>query len=160
MGRNRQPVKLIELKGRSNHLTNEEKKKREAQEIKTPKARGIVPDHLSAKQKETFHEYASQLIALDIYSDLDRETLAAYVVASDEFAQYTRAIRQVALRINGKLSDENLSQRKALALERDRAFKIARATAGDLGLTVTSRCKIVIPEVEEKPENKFAAFVQ
>ena len=42
----------------------------------------------------------------------------------------------------------------------DKAFKQCRAAASDLGLTITSRAKLVVPE-SAKPvpkENKFARF--
>lgn len=158
-GRKKQPVKLIQMKGRAN-LTKEEIAKREKEEVKTAPPEGIVPSYLSAKQKRIFTEYADQLTALDIYSDLDREMLAAFVVATEEFAEYSKEIRRLKIRQDGEVNSENLSMRKRLALERDRSFKIAKQVASELGLTITSRCKLVIPQAEEEPKNKFEAFVR
>lgn len=42
----------------------------------------------------------------------------------------------------------------------DRMFKQCRASANDLGLSISSRVKLVIPEINEhaKKENKFSKF--
>ena len=41
----------------------------------------------------------------------------------------------------------------------DRYFKQASALARDLGLTISSRCKLVVPAKDEEPKvNKFAQF--
>ena len=41
----------------------------------------------------------------------------------------------------------------------DRFFKQASTMARDLGLTISSRCKLQVPvKEEEKPVNKFARF--
>jgi P27 family predicted phage terminase small subunit len=42
----------------------------------------------------------------------------------------------------------------------ERYFKQCRSSANDLGLSISSRCKLVVPETkEEKPkENKFKQF--
>lgn len=41
---------------------------------------------------------------------------------------------------------------------RDEALKQCRSSASDLGLTISSRCKWVVPKPKEKPANKFAKF--
>lgn len=41
----------------------------------------------------------------------------------------------------------------------DRAFKQCRQCAVDLGMTISSRCKLVVPKTAEKAkENKFAKY--
>ena len=44
----------------------------------------------------------------------------------------------------------------------DRYFKQARACANDMGLTVTSRCRLVVPGAgeQEEPENQFLQLIQ
>jgi P27 family predicted phage terminase small subunit len=45
------------------------------------------------------------------------------------------------------------------AKRQDRYFKQAQTAAAALGLTISSRCRLVAPVVEEKPkENKFSKF--
>ena len=45
-----------------------------------------------------------------------------------------------------------------LALLQDRYYKQCRQGAADFGLTISSRCRLVVPKAEEKPQNKFAKF--
>ena len=44
----------------------------------------------------------------------------------------------------------------------ERHFKQARACANDMGLTVTSRCRLVVPDSPQKGEenNPFLALIQ
>ena len=47
-----------------------------------------------------------------------------------------------------------------LALLQDRYFKQCRQGAADFGLTVSSRCRLVVPKADKETpkENKFAKF--
>jgi P27 family predicted phage terminase small subunit len=41
----------------------------------------------------------------------------------------------------------------------DKYFKQCRAAANDLGLSISARCRLVVPKAQEKPpENKFNKF--
>ena len=156
-----QPIELHLAKGNISHLTKAEIEARKNSEVKAPIGVGEAPDYLTMKQKRIFEEYSKQLIAIKIYSDIDRETLAVFVVASEEYKEYTRQIRKLSI----STSDEekklrNLQLRKMLAIERDRSFKQAKQCASDLGLTITSRAKLVVPQVEKPKENKFRKFAE
>ena len=51
------------------------------------------------------------------------------------------------------------SQVERLAIMQDRYFRQCRQGAADFGLTVSSRCRLVVPKAEETPkENKFSKF--
>ena len=66
MARPRQPVKLLEFKGKK-HLTKEEIRQREASEVK-PVPKGIKPPaYLSESQKKLFRKLAKQLSQLEAY---------------------------------------------------------------------------------------------
>lgn len=161
-GRKKLPIQLHEVRGNPSRLTKAEITKRKNSQVNAPPASLIIPNYLTAKQKKDFLEYAKQLSALEIYSDLDRETLAAYIVAVDEWQFYTKKIRTI--KFTSKMSNEEnimaIERRKQYALERDRVHKVLKGCASDLGLTITSRCKLVIPEVEEPEENKFKKYVK
>jgi P27 family predicted phage terminase small subunit len=53
---------------------------------------------------------------------------------------------------------DGVSDMVKFANMRDKAFKQVMKCASELGLTITSRCKLVVPKQEEKPANKFARF--
>ena len=56
MGRNRQPVALIEAKGKK-HLSKKEKEEREKTEVKVDLRNVEIPSYLPKKLKKEFEEY-------------------------------------------------------------------------------------------------------
>jgi P27 family predicted phage terminase small subunit len=151
MAKPREPIELIEAKG-AKHLTKAEKEARRSGEIK-PIAENISPPpFLSAKQKKSFMVYAEQLHKLEILGETDVDALARYVVSSD---LYIAAVKK--LRKNEVKNDPELLEQWS-KLE-DRYCKQCRALANDLGLSISSRCKLVVPKPPEpKRRNKFEQF--
>lgn len=50
-------------------------------------------------------------------------------------------------------------ERERLMIIQDRCMKQCRQGASDFGMTVSSRCRLIVPKVkDEKPENKFAKY--
>lgn len=151
MGRNKQPIELIQAKGKK-HLTKDEIKKRVSSQVKAPSDNIIPPSNLNEELKDIFIDYAMQLKELEIISNLDVGALERYVVAEYEYREYTKQL----LSMPG-INKKYLAIKKLQA----EAFKEARASAGDLGLTIASRCKLVAPKVVEvKAKNKFERFAK
>lgn len=159
MARPRQPIELIELKGKA-HKTKEEIKRRKETEIKAPNDKINPPAHLSAGQKKRFKEIAKELDAIGIMSNLDCGILAAYVISYDNYIKFTNMVNKLCM--SDESEDETFIQmqfiEKAANLQ-DKAFKQCRSAASDLGLTISSRCKLVVPKCEEHKENKFNKFM-
>jgi len=151
MAGQRQPIELVMAKGKK-HLTKEEIKKRALQEIQPLTGEFVPPTYLTKKQKDEFHKIASQLNELKIMSVTDVDALARYITANDFYITAVKQMRKKEVR-----SDPLLL--KAWSELQERYFKQCRGAASDLGLTISSRCKLVIPEPQEpKRENKFAKF--
>ena len=151
MARPREPLALIEAKGRK-HLTKAEKEERSAREIQVPFTEIKPPKYLSAKQKRVFRDLAGKLQAIKIYTELDADALARYIIAQDLYIAYTEAIAEL-------IEKGNLVLLKEIQNMQDKVFRQAQSSARDLGLTISSRCKLVVPEKEDAPkENKFAKF--
>jgi P27 family predicted phage terminase small subunit len=154
MARPRQPLALIQAKGKK-HLTKEEIAKREAEELNVPPASKISPPEYllnSPKLAAEFTDLAEKLIALKILTELDADSLARYVMVQQNYLHYT-ALLNKAMRSN-KVADM-----ATLQTLQDKAFKQVRAAASDLGLTISSRCKLVVPQAPAIPkENKFKRF--
>jgi len=175
MPNQRQPVSLIEYKGRT-HLTKAEIAERRSSEINAPADKVEPPKYLNSKQKEEFNRLAAELIPLDIVSNLDTGELARYVVAHSLYERYTKQMRQLpkkkAKRMrrqaeeNGTPIDDDVSDEElALDLEQElsdlqhRYFDQCEKTARALGLNISARCKLVIPKAPEPPkQNKFTRF--
>ena len=165
MARPREPINLIEAKGRS-HLTKAEIEERRAVEVQ-PCTDGIeAPSYLTAAQKKHFLKLAGQLEKIRIMGETDVDTLARYVTAQSLYEKATKELR--ALEKDKPKRDEPdyytqldlwyAAQNSAAKLQ-DRYFKQASALARDLGLTISSRCKLVVPSKDEEPKvNKFAQF--
>lgn len=144
-GRKRQPLAVIQGKGRSKHLTKDEIKRRRTHEekMKGNTDKIVPPTYLTAKQKREFETIASELLDLDIFSNLDVDALARYIDTKTEYEKVTRALRKI------KKVDENIELYSALRINRNTFFNECRAAASDLGLTISSRLKLVIPKIDE-----------
>lgn len=151
MARPREPVKLLEFKGKK-HLTKEEIRQREADEVK-PVPKGIKPPaYLSESQKKLFRKLAKQLSKLEIMGETDNDALARLVIAQERFEEANEIMNKV------DFFDDEKQYEVASRVYAKRLDEL-RKLASDLGLTISSRCKLVVPKApEKKTENKFSRF--
>ena len=141
-----QPIELLVVKGKK-HLTKKEIEERKNSEIKAKKDKIFAPKYLTTKKlQEEFHELADELLSIDIFSNLDIDTLARFILAREMYAKISKKLRTTDC-----LSPE-FSQ---LLVNQDKVFKQCRQCATDLGLSISSRCKLVVPKQDEKKVNKF-----
>ena len=141
----RQSLEVLEGKGRK-HLSRSERAQRAAGEVRpAPPKQLRAPEYLTAELKEQFRALARQLKELGLLSSLDYDTLARYRGA--ERADGSRVIDTEALDVATRIQD--------------RFFKQCRGCANDMGLTVTSRCRLVLPESARPPEeNAFERLMR
>lgn len=160
MGNPRQPIELIEAKGWS-HKTKAEAEQRRSGQVKAKKPKSARPPKwLPEEMAKDFRAIGKQLIALGVYSALDADTLGRYLVASHQWLIATQmaeaALTKRTVRADGspgKLTPD-LDEADAWGRIQERYFKQARNCANDLGLTITSRCRLVIPEgARQTPES-------
>ncbi len=175
MSNQKQPVNLLDYKGRK-HLTKEELAERNASEVHAPSDNIEPPKFLNAKQKAEFERLAAELEPLDIVSNLDTGELARYCVALSLYERYTKRLQQAPKKKAARLRREAIAAGKALpedmtddelsldletdlAKLQDKYFQQCETTARALGLTITSRCRLVIPKAPEAPKpNRFDRF--
>lgn len=152
MGGQRIPIEVVEARG-AKHLTKAEIEERREREIKPVTDNIIAPDFLTKKQKNEFYKIAGQLEKLKILGETDVDALARYIVANDF---YINAVKK--MRTKDVLNDP--LKFGAWAKIQEKYFKQCRASANDLGLSISSRCKLVVPERKTKTpkENKFKKF--
>lgn len=148
----KQPIDLVVAKGKK-HLGKKEIEKRRSEEIHAPNDMIVAPDYLTKIQKEKFDAYAKQLIELNILSNLDIETLARYITANDMYETITKKMRTKKVRDDIILLEDYSKMQ-------ERYFKLSRSIANDLGLSVSSRCKLVVPKPPDPtpPKSKFDKF--
>lgn len=167
-GRNKQPLRVIEGKGRSHHITKEEAKKRiEHEERMRGSTDNIVaPTYLTAKQKREFDEIAEKLVALGIFSDLDIDNLARYIDSKTQYVEIIKNIKKIkSVEVqkdeHGKEIMSVNNTYSKIQRVKNQLFNECRVAASDLGLSITSRLKLVIPEQkDDKPKNKFSKFAK
>lgn len=152
MAGQRLPLEVIKARG-AKHMTQAEIEERANCEIKPITENIIPPDYLTKKQKGEFDKIAEQLRKLNIMGETDVDALARYIIANDFYINAVKKLRTKAVRDDPiKFSMWSKIQEKY--------FKQCRATANDLGLTISSRCKLVVPQKEKETpkENKFKKF--
>lgn len=169
MAGRRQPIQLVQAKGKK-HLTKAEIEERERSEVKAPSDKVTAPSYLTPGQKKAFRKTVKELREIDLISNLDIDALARLIIAQDKYREITEQITSMPLMLTitkevGK--DENgepimkdyevvNSQVERLAKIQDRYFRQCRQGAADFGLTVSSRCRLVVPKAPDPPKgNKF-----
>ena len=152
MAGQRLPLEVVQARG-SKHLTKAEIKERQEREIKPITDNIIAPNYLVKKQKNEFYKIAEQLQKLKILGETDVDALGRYITAKD---MYENAVKQMR---KPEVKNDPIAFEKWLNIQ-DKLFKQCRASANDLGLSISSRCKLVVPEAnkETPKENKFKKF--
>lgn len=149
MARPRQPVDLVLHKGKK-HLTKAEIEERRSQEVKAPNDNVHPPDYLPGDLQVEFTEIANELLGIGIMTNLDVDALGRFLIAKKLYLNITQLL----------LDDPSLMvDNKDIVTTQDKLFKQSRVAAGDLGLTISSRCKLTIPKpTEDKQESKWSKF--
>ena len=152
MAGQRVPLEVVQARG-SKHLTKAEIQERQEREIKPITDNIIAPDYLTKKQKDEFYRIADQLKKLKILGETDVDALARYITANDFYVNAVKKMRTKEVK-------DDPFKLEAWAKIQERYFKQCRASANDLGLSISSRCRLVVPEAKKETpkENKFKKF--
>lgn len=171
MAGQREPIELIVAKGKK-HLTKAEIEERIRTEVKAASDKVTAPSYLTPEQKKTFKKIVKELQKIGIVANLDVDALARLVIAQSKYIAVTEEINRQPLMVeidrdtgrkdaNGDPIFEKVEivngQVERLAIMQDRFFRQCRQGAADFGMTVSSRCRLVVPKAqsEQKKENKF-----
>lgn len=183
-GRPREPIDLLIAKGKK-HLTKEEKIERKEQEVEVPFLEIEPPSYLKGKKRITeFNHYADMLLKIGIFTELDVDILAQYILAKELYLKYTQQLEKVMAKANivhkwaviddlaslcdedGTIDDlkkllESICRRQrgedatTLMNLQDKAFKQCLACAKEMGLTVSGRCKLVVPTPPDDEDDEL-----
>jgi|SRR5690625_2106255 len=153
-GRKRQPLSVIQGKGKSNHITKKAAREREEQEaaLQGNTDKIVAPDYLTNRQQEEFDQIANELVELNIFSNLDIDFLSRYIDSKTEYEKITKRMRAIK---NPTESPEQMKMYSDLRINRNAFFNECKAAAVELGLSITSRLKLVIPKAEKKEVSEF-----
>ncbi|MGE7657385.1 phage terminase small subunit P27 family [Bacillus altitudinis] len=158
MARPRQPVDLLLVKGKKN-LTKKEIEQRRQQEVKAPNDKVKAPAYLPKDLKREFKKIADELKNIGIMTNLDVDALARFLFARKQYLEITEIILETPITTLAENSEgEKFEIANAaysdLLINQDKLFKQCRQASSDLGLTISSRCKLVIPKKDDKPKTK------
>lgn len=140
MAGKRQPTDLVEANGRK-HLAKAEADARRDREARVPPPEQVTPPKWLAKKFHVeFLEIGEILRDAGLYAELDRDVLAQYFVARDRWQRADKLASAAIREKNEKLAKEWTGVQGAY-------FKLSRQCAEAMGLSVTSRCRLVVPDV-------------
>ena len=184
MARPREPIDLIIAKGKKHLTKEETETRRKQEvsvpfnDIKAPAFL------TGKKKLDEFYYYADRLTTVGIFTELDVDTLARYIQAKELYSIYTKQLEKVIKKGNvvnkWKVIDElrdkcnaddaelsDLTELLEVLIRKQRgndvstimtlqgkAFKQCLACARELGLTISSRAKLIMPvqEVDDDDE--------
>lgn len=158
MAGTRQPTDVVVANGRK-HLSRAEEAERRAGEVKVPRPKTIkVPKWVPEQLKKEFRTLGKQLLSCGLYTDLDADTLGRYLVSQHQYLIATQETEKALAKRDQETAD-------SWGRIQERYFKQARNCANDMGLTVTSRCRLVVPNMgtgKQSPEddNPFLELIQ
>ena len=163
--------------GQGKHWTKAEVEDRKNSEIKMPKPKALTPPSwLNDSAKKLFRKYAKQMLEFPagIVSNLDVGTLGRYCDCELSYAEASRHksvwMEVCKRRLEALCAAEAIAvskldtQRFEDAYEEAKAQvdfwsgqmvkfeKIARSCATEMGMTISSRCRLVVPQADKKPE--------
>lgn len=177
MAGQRQPTDLVVMKGKK-HFTKAEIEARKNAEVVAPNDKVRPPIYLTAEQKKQFRKIAKELLQIGLIANVDCDALARLLIAQDQYIEITEQIKVTPLMIDVPVYETHENpdtgekervqvgtrqvvndERERLMIIQDRCMKQCRQGAGDFGMTVSSRCRLVVPKPQQqKPENKFAKY--
>lgn len=150
----RQPTDLLKAAGRK-HLSQQEEDQRRDQEVHVPPPDQAEPPRwLLKKFHKEFREIGELLRQAGLYTELDRDVLGQFLVARDRWLRADR-LASAAIR------DKNEKLAKEWTAVQGTYFKQCRQCAEVMGLSISSRCRLVVPDAlvnaakDEGEEDEF-----
>ena len=135
----KKPVAVLKSDG-SRHYTKAELADRESREVQAPKTEKVNPPaYLDRTLVREFNKLAPVLVKMGVLSSVDGDVLGQYLVAKQHYVSATEMV-------NKALGDGRLEATKEWSMIQDRFFKQCRSCARELGLTVSARANIVLPQ--------------
>ena len=148
------PVDFHVLKGNTAKLSQAEIEERKEREVKPETLKSVkIPECIKSKKaKEEYKKIAKELIKLDIFSLLDVDSLARFILSREQYLAIMDQVSNTSLMLEDNSVNPEYERLTTLA---NKYFTMCRQTAGDCGLTITSRCKIVLPPTPEDDDDEL-----
>ena len=121
-----------------------------------------APGYLPDGDREAFTELGKKLRDCGLFTVLDGDALARYLLARRSWLEATMDVLEVQRGGAGEDGQRTVDLERLESASRiqDRFFKQCQRAAADLGLTVTSRCRLVLPEGAQMEENPLETLLR
>ena len=141
------PQKVIEMRGKS-HQTKAEKEERRNSEPQVDEIKRLrAPDYLPELLREEFNELSQQLIKAKLICKLDRDVLARYLMSKQNWILAHEKAK------DSLMFDDDPKTVVGWTKIANQYFNQCQACANAMGLTITSRCKLVVPQTKDEEDN-------
>lgn len=141
------PQNVIEMRGKS-HQTKAEKEERRNSEPKMSDDKRIrAPDYLPEMLREEFNKLGQQLIKAKLACKLDRDVIARYLMSKQNWILAHEKAK------DSLMFDDDLKTVGGWTKIANQYFNQCQACANAMGLTITSRCKLVVPQTKDEEDN-------
>lgn len=138
----KKPVVVLQSEG-SRHYTKDELAERQAREVQPPETEKVkAPNYITGGLLKEFNKLAPVLVKMGVLSSVDGDVLGQYLVAKKHYVDATTYV-------NRTISEGDLNGTKEWSAIQDRFFKQCRRCAQELGLTVTARANILLPQTAD-----------
>lgn len=135
----KKPVAALQAEG-SRHYTKDELADRQARELQPPETEKVrAPNYIKGGLLKEFNKLAPILVKMGVLSSVDGDVLGQYLVAKQHYVSATEQVDKA-------LKDGSLANVEKWSAVQDRFFKQCRRCAQELGLTVTARANILLPQ--------------
>lgn len=138
------PQNVVEMRDRS-HQSKAEKAERHASEPKTEKVKQVrVPIWLPEHLRDEFAKLGRELNEVGLLSKLDFDILARYLMSRDAWVAAHRKARDA-------LDMDDAKEAGTWSRVARTYFDQCQQCASSMGLTISSRCRLVVPKPPEDP---------
>lgn len=145
----RQPIDLLLIKGKK-HLTKAEIEERREMEVKAPNDDIKYPKYLPKELRKEYNKISEALVKIGIFTNLDTDALARYLVAREQYTRVMLAIREA------DPLDDIIHYNRVLQAQ-DKVFQQVTKAGAELGLSVSSRGRLLVPKAKEDKKKDKAA---
>jgi P27 family predicted phage terminase small subunit len=146
MGNARMPVNLLLIKGKKHH-TKAEIQERIEQEIKAPADNVKYPKYLPKELRPEYNKISKALVDLGIFTNLDVDCLARFLVAREQYVKTTDVLRDI------NPGDDIVYYGRVLQVQ-DKLFVQVTKASQELGLSVNARGRLLVPKKKEEKKDE------
>lgn len=142
----RQPIDLLLIKGKK-HLTKAEIEQRREEEVKAPADNIKYPKYLPRELRAEYNKISKALVDIGIFTNLDTDSLARFLVAREQYVKATDALREV------DPSDDIIHYERVLRVQ-DKLYQQVKSAGQELGMSVSSRGRLLVPKKKDEKKDK------